>query len=241
MVKEKPFAVQENLISVIIPTLNEIENIQATLRAARHAYTETETEIILVDGGSTDGTLECIPKGIRVIKTVPNRAHQMNQGAAASRGEILVFCHGDTRLPPAWREAVLSAMADSRVSGGAFQSRLEPETKFLKWANRVKLPEDWRFMYGDQCLFVRRSLFESFNGYPVIPLMEDVEMARSMAQHGKLVRIDLRVTTDSRPMLEKGAFKQLIGNTWRMVRYLYLGASPKDIANTYHSSREESV
>ena len=93
-------------------------------------------------------------------------------------------------------------------------------------------------MYGDQCLFLRRSVFISLGGFPILPLMEDVELVRGIARQGKLARIDSRVITDSRRMLEKGVIKQLLGNAWRMIRYLYLGATPQDIADTYHSSRE---
>jgi rSAM/selenodomain-associated transferase 2 len=238
MVKPKPIAAQKNLISVIIPTLNEAENIPAAIDAAQRDYSPAEVEIILVDGGSTDGTLDRVPASVRVIETRPNRAYQMNKGAEASQGAILLFCHGDTQLPQNWREAVLQALEDPWVSGGAFQSRLEPENAFLKWANRVKLPQDWRFMYGDQCLFLRRSVFISLGGYPILPLMEDVELVRGMARQGKLARINLRVITESRRMLEKGAIKQLLGNAWRMIRYLYLGATPQEIADTYRSSRE---
>lgn len=228
----------ENLISVIIPTLNEAENIFKSLCSARRAYSAIEVEIILVDGGSTDGTLTNIPQGVMVVQTKANRAHQMNQGAALAQGDILLFCHSDTQLPPDWREEVLAAMKDPQVSGGAFQSRLEPEIGMLKWLNRRKLPQDWRFMYGDQCLFLRKSVFKRMGGYPRIPLMEDVELARGMAQQGKVTRIEARVVTDSRRMLENGVMKQLIGNAWRMFRYLYLNASPQDIAKTYRSSRE---
>ncbi len=234
-------ASQETLVSVIIPTLNEAENIQATLQAAHGNYSASEVETILVDGGSTDGTLEGLAEDLLVIQTRPNRAHQMNLGAQSSHGAILVFCHGDTQLPLGWRESVLAALENPQVVGGAFQSRLVPENAFLKWANQVKLPRDWRFMYGDQCLFLRRAVFNSLGGFPLLPLMEEVELVRGMAQRGKLARINSRVVTDSRRMLENGALKQILGNAWRMFRYLYLGASPEDIANSYRSSREEAA
>ena len=131
-------SIQENLISVIIPTLNEATNIFETLLAARRSYTKSEAEVILVDGGSTDGTLDLIPEGVMVVRSMANRAHQMNRGVEVSHGSVLLFCHGDTRLPLGWREFVLEALLNPKVSGGAFQSRLEPETCFLKLGNRVQ-------------------------------------------------------------------------------------------------------
>jgi hypothetical protein len=178
---------------------------------------------------------------VKQIHTWANRAHQLNAGAAETSGEILVFCHADSRLPAGWREAILAALADERVSGGAFQSRLDPEVGPLHWMNRVKLPADWRYMYGDQAMFVRREVFDRIGGFPQIVLMEDVELARGMAEAGKVVRLKPRVSTDSRRMLENGIYKQLLGNIWRMFRYLYLGATPEQIAQTYQSSREETT
>ena len=229
----------DHLISVIIPTLNEEKHISACLQAARQNYPPDQVEIIVVDGGSQDGTCQQIPKHVKLMHTSPNRALQMNQGVTESKGDILIFCHGDTRLPLNWRKRILRALKDPQVTGGAFQSRLEPEVKSIRWINIFKLPQDWRFMYGDQGMFVRRSIFESMGGFPEIPLMEDVELARKMAKRGKVVRIDARVITDSRRMLENGPLRQIIGNAWRMISYLYLGASPEDIAKNYQSSRED--
>jgi hypothetical protein len=90
-------------------------------------------------------------------------------------------------------------------------------------------------------MFVRREVFDRIGGFPQIVLMEDVELARGMAEAGKVVRLKPRVSTDSRRMLENGIYKQLLGNIWRMFRYLYLGATPEQIAQTYQSSREETT
>lgn len=227
------------LVSVIIPTLNEADNISACLQAARQNYSHEQVEIIVIDGGSQDGTPSFIPNDVNLRHTYPNRAHQMNSGANASHGEFLVFCHGDTCLPNGWQEKVLRTFEDPEVSGGAFQSRLEPALKITKLFNCFKLPQDWRFMYGDQAMFIRKSIFKEIGGFQEIPLMEDVELGRSMAQRGKVARIDERVITDSRRLLEKGPLRQIVGNAWRMISYLYLGVTPEKIASGYRSSREE--
>jgi hypothetical protein len=163
----------------------------------------------------------------------------MNRGAKASHGEILVFCHADSRLPAGWREAVIKALRHPDVSGGAFQTLLLPENGILCLINRLKLPADWRIMFGDQAQFMRRATYNQVGGFPEIPLMEDVEMARQLHRAGRLVRVPLRVVTSSRRFLENGPLRQWL-LSWRcMIRYLYLGATPEDIVRVYRSSREE--
>ena len=232
------------LASVVIPALNEAENITHCIAAARREYTPQEVELLVADGGSTDDTLELIPPGVPVVASPRGRAVQMNAGAAASRGEILAFCHADSLLPAGWREAVIEALNDPQVSGGTFQTFILPaESRLLHWRNCVALPAQWRGMFGDQVQFMRRATFEAVGGFPEIPLMEDVEMSRALHRRGRLVRIDpaIRVTTSSRRFRERGALRQTLLNGWNLFRYLYLGASPEAIARTYRSTREETL
>lgn len=231
------------LVSVIIPALNEAENIVSTLHASRRNYTVEQVEIIVVDGGSHDGTVERIPPDIEVIQIPRGRAVQMNQGAAAAQGDIFVFCHADSQLPPGWREAIIHALEDPGVGGGTFQTRILPATGFFILRNKWVMPANWRIMYGDQAQFMRRTAFDQVGGFPEIPLMEDVEMSRALDRIGTLVRIDpsLRVVTSSRRFMERGLIRQSLQNAVNMIRYLYLGATPEDIVKNYRSRRERET
>ncbi|TFG70392.1 MAG: glycosyltransferase [Anaerolineales bacterium] len=228
-------------ISVIIPALNEAENIVTTINAARRAYTADQIEIIVVDGGSHDGTVDLISPDIQVIQAPRGRAVQMNLGAEASKGELLVFCHADSQLPSSWREVVIDALKDPGVSGGTFQTKILPATGFFIWRNTWVMPVNWKIMYGDQVQFMRRTAYDQVGGFPDLPLMEDVEMSRALNHIGKLVRIDpsFRVITSSRRFMERGLIRQSLQNAVNMIRYLYFGATPEDIAKSYRSSREK--
>lgn len=231
------------LISVIIPALNEAENIERCIAAARQAYTTDEVEIIVVDGGSTDATPDLIPDDVTLRSSPRGRAVQLNRGAEAAVGEIFVFCHADSLLPLGWREAVVDALDDPAVSGGTFQTLILPANWMLKIRNRWVFPPKWSIMFGDQVQFMRRATFEAVRGFPEIPLMEDVEMSRALHEAGRLVRIDpdVRVITSARRFAERGYLWQSLLNGWNMFRYLNLGATPEQIARSYRSSREETT
>ena len=228
------------LVSGIIPALNEAENIQQCIAAAQREYSSDELETIVVDGGSSDGTRELVPPGVTVLTAPRGRAGQMNLGARVSSGEILVFCHADSQLPAGWREAVIEALSGAGVSGGAFETLVLPEKGLLRLGNRMRTPAHWTSVYGDQVQFMTRGMFRQVGGFPEIPLMEDVEMARTLHKAGKLVRIPLRVITSSRRFEERGVLRQTLQNLWNKLSYLYLGATPQDIARRYVSSRERA-
>ena len=198
------------LASVVIPALNEANNIQQTITAARRDYTPDEVEIIVVDGGSSDSTPDMVPPDVTLIRSPRGRAAQMNRGAAISHGEILIFCHADSQLPAGWREAVLETLSQPGVSGGTFQTLILPERGiFMYIRNRTRYATDWWRMYGDQAQFMTRTTFERVGGYPELVLMEDVEMMRALHQEGQLVKIDRpRVITSSRRFLERGFLRQ---------------------------------
>jgi rSAM/selenodomain-associated transferase 2 len=228
------------LASVIIPALNEAENIQPCVAAARRDYAPGAVEIIVVDGGSTDDTPDLIPPDVTLIAAPRGRAVQLNRGGAAARGEVFVFCHADSRLPAGWREAVCETLSRPGVVGGTFQTLILPANWLFKYRNRWVFPTRWPFMFGDQAQFMRRDTFVQVGRYPEIPLMEDVEMMRALHRLGRLARVhpQVRVTTSARRFAERGVLRQILLNAWNMTRYLYFGATPEQIARSYRSSRE---
>ena len=227
------------LVSVIIPTLNEADNIERTIVSARRDYGTDEVEIIVVDGGSTDGTPDLVSPPNTLLQSSPGRGLQMNRGAEAAHGDILLFCHGDTQLPPSWRSPVVAALSRSEVSGGTFAFRFLPARGILHLINYLPVPADWRLMYGDQAQFMRRTTFERVGGYPEIPAMEDMEMMRALNRVGKLVRIPLRVTTSSRRFLERGPLRQMWLNAKVITRYVFFGATAEEIAREYYITRRD--
>ena len=229
------------LVSVVIPVLNEASHIGLTLAAARRDYGPDEVELIVIDGGSDDETAGRVPSDVRLLHAPRGRAVQMNRGAAAAHGDVLLFCHGDTQLPPGWREVLLGALSRPGTAGGTFSIRFMPARGVLYLCNRLPVPADWRLMYGDQAQFMARYNFVAVGGYAEIPLMEDVEMMRRLRRRGRLVRLPLRVTTSSRRFIERGPLRQLWLDITLVFRYLYLGASPSTLAHDYYITRRDRV
>jgi rSAM/selenodomain-associated transferase 2 len=221
------------LVSIIIPTLNEEAYILDAIRSARQDYAPDEVEIIVVDGGSQDETLRLIPPEVQVLHSEANRGAQMNLGAANSRGEILVFCHADSLLPKGWRKEVIDKLSNNNISGGTFQLSIVPAKGILRLRNRVTYPANWKVMYGDQVHFMSRSTFEKIGGYHEIPIMEDLEMSRSLNRVGQLVRIPLRVRTSSRGFSASRPIQQWLLNIKCVFLYVYFGKTAEEIKTIY--------
>lgn len=228
--KKQPF------ISVIIPTLNEAENIRSTLEHLQRW--EKHLQIIVADGGSTDGTPDLVAGPAEVIRAPRGRASQMNSGAKEAGGDVLLFLHSDTRLPPDSPEQIGAALQAPGVVGGAFRVKIDSPGLFFYLASlgsnlRASLTG---LYFGDQAIFVRREVFHQIGGFPDIELMEDWKFSRSLHQAGKTVLLPGPAVTSARRWLLNGKWR----TAWLMykIKLLYLlGASPGELKKMYDDRR----
>jgi rSAM/selenodomain-associated transferase 2 len=218
-------------ISVVIPALNETEGILAALRSVQTQI--GEFDLLIVDGGSVDGTVETVRPLARVIRSEQGRAVQMNAGAEKCSGEALLFLHADSLLPPDALPLLEGALADRRVVGGTFMLRFD-RPKFLlgviAFFSRFKFRY---FHYGDQGIFVRRSVFHQLGGFRGMPIMEDLDFLLRLRRTGRVVLIKQPVTTSARRFLENGILWQQLLNIILVISYL-LGARPESLS-TWHA------
>ena len=212
-------------LSIVIPTLNEAEQIPATLAAAA----APGVEILVVDGGSADATVDLArAAGATVLTAGRGRARQMNAGAAAADGDALLFLHADTRLPAGFDAAVAAALADPAVVGGRFDVRLEPSTPWLDLvAALINRRSRWsRIGTGDQALFVRRAVFEAMGGFPDLPLMEDLAFSIALKRRGGIACLRQTVATSSRRWLRDGPLRTVLLMWW--LRFLFWCGVPAE-------------
>jgi rSAM/selenodomain-associated transferase 2 len=217
---------------VIIPVLNERDSIAGALACARAPGVER----LVVDAGSHDGTADTARElgAERVIAAPRGRAAQLETGRRAARGEVLLFLHADTRLPADWPAALRAALVDPRVAGGAFRLRFDEDGAVYRWIERgaqlrarlLRLP------YGDQALFVRRSLLERAGGVPLVPLFEDLDLARIITRAGRLALLDLPALTSSRRYRSYGVLRTVLRNNLALAAFL-LGLDRDRVAAWY--------
>jgi rSAM/selenodomain-associated transferase 2 len=207
------------VISVIIPTLNEQSRIERALASAA----APEVERIVVDAGSSDATRELARRAgaDAVLDCAPGRALQLGTGARAASGDVLLFLHADSALEPGWSEAVLGALADPRVAGGAFRLRFDaPGAGFRAIELGVRLRSRLLGLpYGDQGLFVRRAVLEAAGGIAPVPIFEDLDLVRAIRARGRLALVDLAVHTSARRYERNGILLQVARNNAALVAY----------------------
>ena len=223
------------MVSIVVPVLNEAARLPALLKGL--APLRNHAEIIVVDGGSTDGTAEAAraAEWVRVLGSPQGRARQMNAGAAAATGEVLLFLHADGVLSPTGLQDIDAALADPQVMGGRFDVRLDSP----RWIYRVieasmNARSRWTGIWtGDQAIFVRRAVFERLGGFPEIPLMEDVEFSRRLKRAGRRVCLRSRVTASARKWEMEGVGRTIL-LMWTL-RFLYrVGVSPARLHHWYY-------
>ena len=223
------------LCSIIIPTLDEAELIETALTHLQSLRNKS-CEIILVDGGSRDSTVErASPLVDRVITSLPGRAQQMNQGAAVVRGEWLLFLHCDTTLPSSMNCWLSRLKKSDCPPWGFFSLRLSGQGAGLRIIERaITLRSRFtRVATGDQALFVKRELFNAVGAYPSIPLMEDVALSKALRQRAKPLVWRSPVVTDSRRWQQNGILKTVCLMWWLRLAYFF-GAKPAWLAQQYY-------
>lgn len=221
--------------SFVIPVWREEENAPRLVRSIRGLDTRNECEIVVVDGDDRASTLAAVDDDRVVSLTAPRgRASQMNAGAAAARGEVLVFIHADTTLPATALDDIADAVA-SGARAGAFGLRFDSERavyRAMSWYVTVRTRLS-HLPYGDQAIFVAREEFERLGGYAPIPVMEDVDLVRRIRRAGiRLVVLPTRVRTSCRRMEAEGVARRVLLNGWLHLLF-DLGVPPRTLARWY--------
>jgi rSAM/selenodomain-associated transferase 2 len=222
-------------ISVIVPALDEGEGIEGALRSARDPLV---CEIIVVDGGSTDDTVaRAGPAADRVLHGPRGRALQMNAGARAARGDILLFLHADTHLPAGFAADVRDAVA-AGAAGGRFDVTLRGRHRLLPVIAQLMNARSrlTRIATGDQAMFVRRDVFEELGGFAEIPLMEDVDLSVRLRRRGATASLRRRVRTSGRRWEEHGVLRTVL-LMWGLRLAYASGVPPARLAGFYRRHR----
>ncbi|QJR12826.1 hypothetical protein DSM104443_03919 [Usitatibacter rugosus] len=221
-------------LSIVVPALNEAASIGACL-ARLQAARRAGAEVIVVDGGSADATREiAAPLADRVIESPRGRALQMNAGARASSGTVLLFLHADTILPESAVLALARGLESSGRAWGRFDVRIDGEHPllpvvafFMNLRSRLT-----GIATGDQAIFVRREAFEQVGGFRAIPLMEDIAICKALKLLSRPACLRERVVTSGRRWEKRGTLRTIL-LMWRLRLAYALGADPARLAQRY--------
>jgi rSAM/selenodomain-associated transferase 2 len=221
------------MLSIVMPVLDEAATVETALRrlAPLRAH---GIEVVVVDGGSRDGTVELARALADRVLTAPRgRAHQMNAGAAAARGDMLLFLHADTTLPAGADNDIVIGLAHSGKVWGRFDVRIDGGgifpliSVFMNRRSRLT-----GIATGDQALFMTRAAFERVDGFPPIALMEDVALSARLKRIGRPLCLRARVTTSPRRWQKNGILRTVL-LMWRLRLSFFFGADPARLARQY--------
>jgi rSAM/selenodomain-associated transferase 2 len=220
-------------LSIVMPVLNEAANIEAALQALA-LFRARGVEVTVVDGGSSDATPELArPLADRVIAGPRGRGVQMNAGAAAARGDVLLFLHADTRLPENADPLVLDGLAHSGRGWGRFDVRFDGGGPLAVIALMMNLRSRLSGVAtGDQAMFTTRAAFEAAGGFPPIALMEDVALSARLKRVSRPLCLVARVTTSARRWQRHGVLRTIV-LMWKLRLAFYFGADPVRLARAY--------
>ncbi|MCI5168067.1 MAG: glycosyltransferase [Candidatus Electrothrix sp. GM3_4] len=233
-------------ISIIIPTLNEEQLIGPCLDRLlfqtrnRDNVLDKLSEIIVVDGGSTDQTIpEVSKREVRVINSEPGRGTQQHRGAEAAHGDILLFLHCDTELPETFSEDICAALQGKAVAAGAFRLKIDGNRIGFRCIEagiqlRTKF---FSLPYGDQALFMRRETYFTAGGFPQQPIMEDVVLVHLLKKLGRIVLTKAHVTTSARRWQQHGRVKTTLVNQLMLLGRA-VGIPPQQLARFYYAQRK---
>jgi rSAM/selenodomain-associated transferase 2 len=221
-------------LSIIMPVLDEGEGIAQALDALAELR-GLGVEVIVVDGGSHDATVQRARLRADHVLTAPRgRALQMNAGAAKASGDVLLFLHADTRLPPEAERLVLDGLARSGLAWGRFDVIIEgrhPRLKLVAVMMNLR-SRITGIATGDQAIFVKRDAFQAAGGFPEIPLMEDIALSKRLKRQSRPLCLRERAVTSGRRWETHGVFRTIL-LMWRLRLAYFFGADPAALAGRY--------
>ena len=221
-------------LTVVVPTLNEAERIVACMQGLR-TLRKGGAELIVADGGSTDTTVVLAkPWADRVIVGPRGRAKQMNHGASVASGDVLLFLHADTHLPPDAAAALDTALADVQVSWGRFDVQIDGAPPLLRLVAALMNLRSRHsgIATGDQAIFVRRDAFQRVGGFPDQPLMEDIELSKRLRKIARPACLRQRVTTSGRRWEQRGVLRTIV-LMWLLRALYWIGLPAERLARLY--------
>lgn len=223
-------------VSVIIPTLNEGEILEETLAQISRC---SPHELIVCDGGSPDDTLHIAQKFTAKIMTVaPGRARQMNAGANAASGDILLFLHADTRVDPDSYRKMKAIMGSPEIVGGAFSLAIESDRVSLRMISALATlrAKYLNMVYGDQAIFVRKGVFRVMGGYQALPICEDLDFFKRLRKQGPVVLLEDKALTSARRWHAEGIGFTTFRNAVIVILFM-LGFPPNILSKWYLAVR----